>query len=364
MKKLRVMPGKSTTSRAPRAGRPTKPLLGLDVGSHVIKLIGVTHERGGAQLAMVETATLPPDAVRDGEIVDAGAVVDALRELSQRQALPTRRVATAIGGRAVITKNVWISKVDDGDALHHAVQWEAEQHIPFDLKDVYLDYQVLIEDSDTRRLNVLVVAAKREAIDNLATLVQEAGFLPAVVDVDAFAAQNAIHATQGAGEGIEAILDIGAEFSKVVVLRGGVPLLTSNVTFGTSRLVDLALKHFPATRQEVHTVLAGSDASDELTAVVEGAAEDLSVAIERSLSYLDSRAEGDAPEVTRLIVCGGGACIPSLVSYLRRRHPLDVSLADPLQGMDLSGLTGRGGEMTKLSPLLTVGVGLALRQAA
>ena len=364
MKKLRVMPDTSAKRRAARTGRPMKPLLGLDVGSHVIKLVGITREKGVAQLSLVETASLPADAVSDGEIVDASAVVDALRELAQRQALPTRRVATAIGGRAVITKNVWITKVDDADALHHAIQWEAEQHIPFDLKDVYLDYQVLGEDTEARKLNVLVVAAKREAIDNLATLVQEAGFLPAIVDVDSFAAQNAIRAAQGAGAGAEAILDIGAEFTKVVVLRGDVPLLTSNVTFGTARLVDLALKHFPATRQEVHSVLAGSDASEELTSVVEGAAEDLSVAVERALAYLDARGDGEVADVSRLIICGGGACIPSLVAYLRKRHPLEILVANPLQALDLTSLASRGAEMAKVSPLLTVGIGLALRQAA
>lgn len=357
------MPKKRAKRAASRPGRATKPLLGLDVGSHVIKLIGVNREKGSPQLSLVETASLPADAVNDGEIVDASAVVDALRELAQRQALPTRRVATAVGGRAVITKNVWIAKVDDADALHHAVQWEAEQHIPFDLNDVYLDYQVLGEDVEAKKLHVLVVAAKREAIDNLATLVQEAGFLPAIVDVDAFAAQNAILAAHG-DNGAEAILDIGAEFTKVVVTHGGVPVLTSNVTFGTARLVDLALKHFPATRQEVHSVLAGDDASEELTAVVESAAEELSVAVERSLAFLDSRGEAEQAEVSRLLLCGGGACIPSLVSFLRRRHPLELAVANPLQSLDLTSLTGRGAEMAKVSPLLTVGVGLALRQAA
>ncbi len=363
MKTLRNKQKQSISRSRARAKAATKPLLGLDVGSHVIKLVGVTRDKGSAHLSLVETASLPADAVNDGEIVDASAVVEALRELSRRQNLPTRRVATAVGGRAVITKNVWISKVDDADALHHAVQWEAEQHIPFDLNDVYLDYQVLGEDTDAKKQHVLVVAAKREAIDNLATLVQEAGFLPAVVDVDAFAAQNAIRAAHG-DQGAEAILDIGAEFTKVVVARGGIPLLTSNVTFGTARLVDLALKHFPATRQEVHSVLAGDDASEELTTLVEDAAEELSVAVERSLAYLDARGESEQADVSRLLLCGGGACIPSLVAYLRKRHPLDVAVANPLQSLDLTSLTGRGAEMAKVSPLLTVGVGLALRQAA
>jgi type IV pilus assembly protein PilM len=342
-----------------RGGRKQQEIVGLDIGSHLVKLVALTRTAGRLRLEVAMSAPLPHDAVSDGEIVDPAAVIAVLRSLVESQPLPTRRVATAVSGRAIIVKNVWMDRVPES-GLSQAVQWEAEQHIPFDLNDVYFDHQVLRVDESANKMQVLIVAAKREGIDGLATLVSEAGLQPAIVDVDSFAAQNAVLASYPmTSDAIETLIDVGAEFTNIIVLSREEPILTSNVAFGTSRLVDAALKHFPATAEEVQSALRASDASPELAAVVTAAAEDLSVAVDRSLSYLDGRNAGEPPGLARLIVCGGGACVPALVEFLRSRHRLPVEVANPLAALDTTGV-GLG-HVTQRAPLFTVGVGLALR---
>ncbi len=372
LKKLRRTPapaGAKTTRPAarPRLGilRATREqsVVGLDIGSRMIKLVALKKGPNGAKLEVVATAALPPDAVSDGEVVDPVAVISTIRELANRHALPTRRVATAVSGRAIIVKTITMDRVPDAE-MPHAVQWEAEQHIPFDLNEVYLDYQVLSVDEAARKQNVLIVAAKKEGIDNLANMVREAGLSPTIVDVDAFAAQNAVlAAVSREGNGCDAIVDIGAEFTNIIVVRDHAPAVSSHISFGTGRLVDAALKHFPASREEIETALVAPNPSDELESAVANATEELSIAIERALTYLDVRGADEGAAVSRLVLCGGGACVPTLVRFLTTRHRLPVHVLDPLDGIDASSVAGTM-DLARVAPLLAVGVGLALRDAA
>src|SRR5881296_4360500 len=179
--------------------KSSKAVVGLDIGSSAVKAVELKPSGKGYKVTAVGIEPVPPDSIVDGAIIDGTAVADAIRRLFENKAFKTKEVAASLSGNAVIVKKISLPVMTEAE-LAESIYWEAEQYIPFDIQDVNLDYQIL--DAGTGEegkgtMDVLLVAAKKEKIADYTGVISQAGRVPVVVDVDAFAMQNAYEINYG-----------------------------------------------------------------------------------------------------------------------------------------------------------------------
>ena len=360
-----------------------KALIGLDIGSNVVKCLRL--ETGGEKPVVTHFAMVPmvPEAIVDGEIMDRELVIKAIRDCAELARVPDEPVASAVSGRAVIVKKIVMDKMSQADAKE-AIFWEAEQHVPFDIDDISLAFQILREDVGANQMEVLLVAAKKDMILSHADLIRDAGFKPAVIDVASFANQNAWEFSRQAseqaatdapagGDGAAAggkagefvaLLDIGGGVTNVNIIRDGVPYFTRDLPIGTTHFIEEFQKQLGMTYETAQAVaqgrLEGVDAQ-AVTELVRTVGADIYHGLEPSLSYL--RASGEAEGIDRIVLSGGGAKMPGLRDFLAGCYEVKAELADPLAALDWSPDVFGDKDPAELSPLLAVSVGLALRKA-
>ena len=209
-----------------------KPLVGLDIGSSSVKAVELRQAKKGYELVHAALEPLASDTVVDGAIMDALSVADSVSKIFSEQRIKTKSVATSVSGHSVIVKKIPLPVMSE-EELSESIQWEAEQHIPFDISDVNLAYQVLNTASSSNTTEVLLVAVKKDKILNHTNVITQAGKSPVVVDIDAFAIQNAFEASYApASNSTVALLNIGASIMNIVVTKGGTPLFTRDVSAG------------------------------------------------------------------------------------------------------------------------------------
>jgi type IV pilus assembly protein PilM len=342
----------------------SKTTVGLDIGSGLIKVAVIDHSKKEPELVRCAVVPLLADAIVEGEVMDPGIVSEAIQAaLAAADVAKTKSVVTAVGGRDVIIKKIQIERVKEAQA-RELMRWEAEQHVPFDMESVELDFQILDPDADGVEMSVLLVAAKRELIESKMRMLTDAGLDGGVVDVDAFALHNAFEVNHpNAMEGIVALVNLGHEVTNINILENGIPILTRDVALGTRRFREDLQRERGLSADEAQQLLQGYDRSPHLDAVLEGRGEEVAVGIERAAAFLASSSRNGG-QVKSVFTCGGGSRIPGLTSVLADRLRLQVQQANPLANLRI-----RDGAMDNLvtdevAPLLMLPIGLALRKRA
>jgi type IV pilus assembly protein PilM len=337
----------------------SKGSVGLDVGSGFVKLVEVDHSGGQPEVARVAMRPLPIDAIVEEEIMDYGLVSDALKALFGDMNLKGRRVVTSVGGHDVIIKKIEMDRMKEADA-REVIRWEAEQHVPFDIKSVELDFQILNPHDQGLRMEVLLVAAKRELVENRLSLLAEAGLNPAVIDVHAFALHNAFeHNYPGAMSGIVALVNIGHETTNVNILEDGVPILTRDIPFGSRKLREELQRERGLTAEQAEDVVQGRERLPELRGYVDGSADEVAVGIERASAVLMTRQSGDG--IGRIFLSGGGSRIPAMVQALGQRMNVETQLVNPFERVPVQPGAGGDIRLEEAAPMLLLPLGLALR---
>jgi type IV pilus assembly protein PilM len=387
-----------------------KSLIGMDIGSNVVKCLRLDLSSDRPVITHFAMADLPPEAIVDGEIMDRELVIEAIRNAAEKAGIPDEPVASAVAGRAVIVKKIVMDKMSEEDA-REAIYWEAEQHVPFDIDDITLDFQILQEDIGADQMELLLVAAKKDMILGHADLIRDAGFKPLVIDVASFANQNTweyMKAQDGMNsmpelieepteadseesvdeldpfdEGKEsrdeeeaearndefvALLDVGGGVTNVHIVKDGVPYFTRDLPIGVTHFIEEFQKQLGLTYETAHDVARGQteEVDDQLvTDIVRSVGSEIYQGLEPSLSYLKTSGEADGIDrgIDRIVLSGGGAHLPGLREYLAESYNVPSEMADPLAGLDFNPDLFGEGEAEELSPLLTVSVGLALREA-
>src|SRR5947207_5994706 len=262
--------------------------VGLDIGSHTIKAVELEPQSNrGYRLVNWGISAPLAEAIVDGEIMDRQLVTDAVTNLLESRGIRSRNVVAAVSGRAVIVKKITMNKLSAEDA-QQAVYWEAEQHVPYDINDVSLDFEILgAVPSDPKQMQVLLVAAKKEMVLSFSDLIREAGLQPLIVDVDSFAVQNAIEANYDFGpDEVVAILNVGAEITNIDIVKAGVPYFTKDLQLGGNTFVEATQRKFNLSQTEAAAVVRGeSNAGLEVVPVIEHACEGLAMALERAQAY-------------------------------------------------------------------------------
>jgi len=339
-----------------------KTTVGLDIGSGLIKVAVIDHSKREPELVRVAVTPLLADAIVEGEVMDPGIVADAVQAALSSAGIDQKEVVTAVGGRDVIIKKISIERVKEQQA-RELMRWEAEQHVPFDMESVELDFQILDPDGDGVEMSVLLVAAKRELIESKVRVLTDAGLQPMVMDVDAFALHNAFEVNHpDAMNGVVGLLNIGHDVANINILDDGVPLLTRDLTVGTRRFREDLQRERGLSADAAQALIQGYDRSPHLDSVIEGRGEEIAVGVERAAAYLAQNSRAGA--MRALYTCGGGSRIPGLNDMLAQRLRLRVQQANPLANLKVRDGALESLVTDEIAPLLMLPIGLALRQVA
>ena len=332
--------------------------IGLDIGSGFVKVVEVDHSGDQPEVTRVAMRPLLPDAIVEGEIMDYGVVSEAVQGLFNDLGLKGANVVTAIGGHDVIIKKIEMDRMKESDA-REVIRWEAEQHVPFDIKSVELDFQILDPTATGAHMNVLLVAAKRELVDNKVGLLQDAGVNPVVIDVDAFALHNAFeHNYPDDRDGIIALVNVGHETTNVNILEDGVPILTRDIPFGSRKIREDLQRERGLTAEQAEDVVQGRESAANLDSFIEASADEVAVGIERASAFLMTREDGNS--VGKIFLSGGGARIPGMNQTLARRMNVETEVVDPFARVPMRS-NASAISIDEAAPMFLLPLGLALR---
>jgi type IV pilus assembly protein PilM len=346
---------------------PKRQLVGLDIGSSGIKLVQLKENRGRYILQKFGFKPLEPEVIVDGTVMDEGRVVSAIKELFEETNIRVKQVAVSISGHAVIIKKISLPPMPD-DELEGQVRLAAEQYIPFDINEVNIDFSVL-PASDAAgdaqgEMSIILVAAKKDKINELTELVKGAGLFPIVMDVDAFAIEN-MHAINYpvSQEDTTALVNIGASVMNINIVRGGTSLFTRDIPIGGNRYTEAIQREMGMSYEEAEETKKGERSAGSnqatVTTVVDSVNAEVASEIARTIDYFKSTMS-DA-DVQQVLLCGGGAQVKGLVTQLKDRMQANVEVANPFSEIDTSGTGFDQNTLAELAPLAAVGVGLALR---
>ena len=260
----------------------SKLALGLDIGSSSVKLVHLKEGRRGYTLLAWGEAPLPPEAVVDNQLMNSSAIVEAIRQLLAQQKVKARDVAIGVRGHSVIIKRISMPVMSQED-LDESIQWEAEQYIPFDVKDVHIDTQILTPQGDAAgQMDVLLVAAKKDMINDFTAVCAEAGLAATVVDVDAFAVQNAyeINYAQTPGQPV-VLINVGAAVTNINIVNNGMATFTRDITVGGNAFTEEIQKQLNISAEEAEALKVGGHGEtdavvpQEVERVIQGVADQM-----------------------------------------------------------------------------------------
>jgi type IV pilus assembly protein PilM len=338
-----------------------KPLVGLDIGSSSIKSVELKNTKHGYELVSFGLEPLAQDTVVDGASMDAPLVAGAIGTIFDRQEIKTRSVATAVSGHSVIVKRVNLPVMTD-EELYDRIQSEASQHIPFDISDVNLDYQLL--DSAESQMDVLLVAVKKDKILNHTNVLAQAGKTPTVVDIDAFALQNCYEVNYDPDPNqTVALLNIGASVMNINIVRGGAPLFTRDVSVGGNQYTDALQKELDLSYEDAERLKKGEEVAgvneEHRGTILRSVSDILILEIQKTFDFFRATASGE--NIQRIYLAGGTARVPGLVDLLREEFALPVEELYPFRKIVINPGRHNEDQVRELAPRLAIAVGLALR---
>ncbi len=351
-----------------------KLALGLDIGSTSVKLIQLKEQRRrglvGYALQSFGMKPLPSEAIVDGALMNSTAIVQALQELRSELRVKRKEVAIGVSGHSVIIKKISMPRMTQ-EELEESIQWEAEQYIPFDVKDVNIDTQILNPDANdaTGQMDVLLVAAKKDMINDYTTVVAEAGLIPAVVDVDAFAVQNVFCTNYEVPDRQTIVLiNAGASVVNINIVSSGVTVFTRDVTLGGNQFTEEIQKQLNVSYEEAEALKIGGGRSDadavvpqEVERVMGGVAEQVAGEIQRSLDFYAGTAAD--PNFSKVFLSGGTAKIPALFKTIEARVGVPVEILNPFRSIEIDDRKFDPHLIMDVAPMAAVAMGLALRRA-
>jgi type IV pilus assembly protein PilM len=342
-------------------GGKSRQIVGLDIGSSSIKAVELKSTKAGYELVSFGMETLAPDTVVDGAIMDAPQVANAISKIFDAQRIKTKNVATSVSGHSVIVKRVPLPLMTE-DELYDRIPSEASQHIPFDIADVNLSYQ-LLESMDSQ-MDVLLVAVKKDKILNHTNVLAQAGKTPVVVDIDAFALQNCfeVNYEPDAGQTV-ALLNIGASVMNINIIRGGIPLFTRDVSVGGNQYTDALQKELDLSFEDAERLKRGdtlpSVTDEQKQQILRSVSDILTLEIQKTFDFFRATASGE--NIQRIVVAGGTARVPGLVDLLREEFAMPVEELNPFRRVLINPGRHSDDQIRDMAPRLVIAVGLALR---
>ncbi|MBN1930332.1 MAG: type IV pilus assembly protein PilM [Desulfobacterales bacterium] len=339
-------------------------LVGLDIGSRTIKAIEVLETKNGRVLNKFGTIDIEPGLIEEGAINHPEEVADSIKELFKFHGIKEQNVAMSVGGYSVIIKKITVQNMPEKQ-LQETIPFEAEQYIPFDIKDVNLDFQILGEnENDMNLMNVLLVAAKKEMVNDYINLVQMAGLNPCIIDVDAFALQNIFEINYEAKDENIALIDIGASKTSLNILKDKSSVFIRDVSLGcgqiNQKIASLVNCSFSEAEQIKHGDQEEKISKKNLMHIVSSVASDWCIEIRRALDFFYSTYTDD--QVKRIVLSGGGANIEEFRRLLAKEASAKVETIDPFKNFEVNHSLFDGSYIKQIAPQAAICMGLAIRK--
>jgi type IV pilus assembly protein PilM len=338
-------------------------VIGLDIGTSTIKLIEIEESKGGYRLKNFGMNSLPKDAIVNGSIVNHDAVVSSIQQIISNLKIKTKDVVASISGHPVIIKKITMPLATD-EELEESIKFEAEQYIPFDLEEVNIDFQVLnVEEEKADQMNVMLVAAKKVMINDYTKVLTDAGLTPVILDIDVFALENAFEINYPIEEDQSAaLIDVGASTININVIKGGLSAFTRDVFLGGNQITEDIQKQFGISFEEAETLKTSGDVNrDDFGGkeIVKQVCDNIASEIQKSLEFYSSTTY---ESVNKIYLSGGCAKIPFMKDIIEEKINVTTEIIDCVRTVKYDENVFDPDYIKDISPLASVGIGLALRR--
>jgi type IV pilus assembly protein PilM len=343
--------------------RKSKNLVGLDIGSSAIKLVELKDSKGGGyRLVKTGIESLSPEAIVDGAIMDSSLVVDTVNRIITSLSIRNNDFATSLSGHSVIIKKISLPAMSS-EELAESIRWEAEQYVPFDINDVNLDY-VVLESGAGETMDVLLVAVKKDKIGDYTSVITQAGKTPALVDVDAFALQNAFEANYPVEPGrVVALVNIGASVTNVNVLSGANSIFWRDISFGGNQYTDAIQKQLSLAFDQADVLKRGGQAGgsslQDVVPILRSVSDDLAQELQKTFDFFIATTSTE--KIDQIFLAGGSSRVVNLDTQLKERFSVPVEIMNPFRQIDTGGGAVSPEWLNDNAPSLAVAVGLAIR---
>jgi len=338
-------------------------LVGLDIGSSALKAGEIMATKTGFALKNFGMISIATGAIEEGNINDPENVADSIRQLFKANNIKEKNVAISIGGYSVIVKKIDVQTATE-EQLQETIRFEAEQYIPFDISEVNIDYQLLGEkEADSNQMSVILVAAKKEMINEYINLVQMAGLNPCIIDVDAFALQNIFEVNYDLTDENIVLIDIGANKTSLNILKSHSSVFMRDVSMGcgqiNQKIISLADCSFIEAEQLKLSKQPDKISPDDLKQIVSSVVSEWSIEIRRALDFYYSANPDE--QIKSIVLSGGGANIKEFRQLLAAETSSDVETINPFKKLHIAGHFDPS-YLEQIAPQASICMGLALRR--
>ncbi|MGI8811105.1 MAG: type IV pilus assembly protein PilM [Pyrinomonadaceae bacterium] len=342
-----------------------KGVAGLDIGSSSIKMVELEGKTNSLSLVSLGYENLPDNTIIDGQIMELNTVADVIQSVCSNHQVNAEKVVAGVSGHSVIIKNIVLPQMSQ-DELEESIDWHAEEHIPYDLADVSLDYQITAQNPDST--HVLIAACKRERIDNVRQAIQLAGKEPVAIDVDTFALQNCYELNYNPDDSqVVTLLNIGAATMNVNIVKGTRSLFTRDITVGGGQFTDVLQRRLGLSYQQAEAVKRGVSHAVEgieeksIEPLMNNVTEIVAMEIQKTFDFYRATTEDNHTVVQKILISGGGSKLAGLAQDLSARLELPVELLDPFRNIKVDARKFDPDYLSEIMPEMAVAVGLAMR---
>ncbi len=341
-----------------------KLVIGLDIGSHAIKVCELKKTEATYSVVNLGSIILPEGAVYDGTLHDPEVVAGAISSLLANLKINHKKVAISISGYSVIIKKIHLAVMAE-QQLEEYINAEAEQYIPFDIDDVYLDFQDLkTNTAGSDKTEVMLVAAKKEIIDEYLNMLKELGLQPVVVDVDGFALQNIYESTHPQNENV-VLVDIGASKMNINIISNGISVAAKDIVLGSGQLTEQIADNFDISTEEAEALKIGlapaQEKKEQLARIFTATCTQWLVEIKKAVELYHSNSANQ--KIDKLVLSGGGSKVAGLAQFLEKETDIQVEIFNPFADMITSKQIDRD-YLNNIGPEMAIAAGLAIRTSA
>ena len=342
-----------------------KGVIGLDIGSSSIKLVELVESKNTYKLQNLGIAPLPPEAIVDGALMDSVTIIDTIRELIANTKAKTKDVITSVSGHSVIVKKITLPLMSDSE-LEESIQWEAERYIPFDINEVNIDFQIFGSSSENPEvMDVVLVAAKKDIINDYVSVIIESGLNPVIIDVDSFAIENMLSVNyEMEKDETVAMANVGASITNINILKNNMTAFTRDIFKGGNQITEEIQRQLHVDYEEAEKIKVGSkiDATSQsiIQEVLKSASESLAIEIGNSIEFFQSTTTYE--KISKLYLSGGGSKIKDFDIVLQQQIGIPVEIVNPFKKIEYSEKNFDLEYLREIGPMMAVGVGLATRK--
>lgn len=339
-------------------------LIGLDIGSRTIKLCEVMPTKKGRNLKTFGMIHVPQNAIVEGRIKEPAAVAEAIKNLTSELKVSEQNVATSVAGYSVIIKRITVGKMTEEELLGN-IQHEAEQYIPFDLDDVNIDFHIIGESElNPNQMNVMLVAAKKEIVNEYVDLLDMADLNPCVIDIDVFCLEKVFEDNYLNEEGTVGLIDIGANKMNLNIVRGYMSNFTRDVNIGGEQITREIASRYELSFEDAEAVKLGKvkdkAPEEEIHEIVHSVISTWGAEIRRAIDFYYST--GSDEDIGRIVLSGGASQTAGFSELLSAETSIDVQICNPFISVQIDEKRYDTAYLESIAPQAAICMGLASRR--